>query len=66
MKALNRKDDMSDIKIKLTRSRIGTTPNQRKVLDALGLRKREQVKVHTDSPSVRGMIAKVVHLVEVK
>ena len=57
---------MSEIKIQLVKSRIGTTPAQRRVLDALGLRKREGVKTFKDTPSVRGMIAKVVHLVEVK
>ena len=57
---------MSEIKIQLVRSRICTTPAQRRVLDALGLRKREAVKMFKDSPAVRGMIAKVSHLVEVK
>lgn len=57
---------MSEIKIQLVRSRIGTTPAQRRVLDALGLRRREAVKTFQDSPAVRGMVAKVAHLVEVK
>jgi len=57
---------MSEIRIQLVRSRIGTTPAQRRVLDALGLRRREAVKTFKDTPAVRGMIAKVVHLVEVK
>ena len=35
---------MSEIKVKLIRSRIGTTPAQKKVLDAMGLVRREQVK----------------------
>lgn len=56
---------MSEIKVKLIRSRIGTTPAQRKVLDALGLTRREQVKTLKDNAAVRGMIAKVSHLVEV-
>lgn len=54
---------MSDITIKVVRSRIGCTPNQKKVLDALGLRRREMVKTFPDNPAVRGMIAKVSHLV---
>lgn len=57
---------MSEIKIQLVKSRIGTTPAQRRVLDALGLRRREAVKTFQDSPAVRGMVAKVAHLVEVK
>ena len=56
---------MSEIKVKLIRSRIGTTPAQKKVLDAMGLTRREQVKTLKDNAAVRGMIAKVSHLVEV-
>ena len=56
---------MSDIKVKLMRSRIGCTPAQRATLDALGLKRREMVKVHRDSPAIRGMINKVVHLVAI-
>lgn len=56
---------MSYIRVKLKRSRINCTPIQRKVLDALGLRRREMVKIFTDSASIQGMIIKVSHLVEV-
>lgn len=56
---------MSYIRVKLKRSRISCTPIQRKVLDALGLRRREMVKTFTDSASIQGMIIKVSHLVEV-
>ncbi|MFR4764291.1 MAG: 50S ribosomal protein L30, partial [Anaerococcus obesiensis] len=42
-----------------------TTPNQRKNVEALGLRKREQVVVKEDNAQIRGMITKVKHLVEV-
>ena len=56
---------MSQIKIKLVRSHIGCTPHQRKVLDSLGLRRREMVKSFEDNAAVRGMVAKVSHLVEV-
>ena len=56
---------MSQIKIKLVRSPIGCTPHQRKVQDSLGLRRREMVKSFEDNAAVRGMVAKVSHLVEV-
>ena len=56
---------MSQIKVKLVRSRIGCTSHQRKVLDSLGLRRREMVKSFEDNAAVRGMVAKVSHLVEV-
>ncbi len=56
---------MSEIKVKLIKSRIGTTPAQKKVLDAMGLRRREMVKSLKDNAATRGMIASVSHLVEV-
>ena len=56
---------MAKLQIKLVRSTIGTTPNQRKNVEALGLRKREQGGVKEDTPQMRGMIKKVSHLVEV-
>ena len=56
---------MAKLQIKLVRSAIGTTPNQRKNVEALGLTKREQVVVKEDNAQMRGMIAKVSHLVEV-
>ena len=56
---------MSEIKIKLVRSRIGIKPNQKKTLDALGLKRREMVKTFKDNAAVRGMINKVQHLIEV-
>lgn len=56
---------MSEITIKLIRSRIGTLPKQRQVLDALGLRKMHAKKTFKDNAAVRGMISKVQHMVEV-
>lgn len=56
---------MSKIQIKLVRSVIGTTPNQRKNVEALGLKKRESIVVKEDNAQIRGMINKVSHLVEV-
>lgn len=53
------------IKVKLIRSKIGCNPKQRLVLAALGLRKMHTVKEHKDNDAVRGMIAKVRHMVEV-
>ena len=55
---------MAKLQIKLVRSTIGTTPNQRKNVEALGLRKREKVVVKEDNAKLRGMIKKVQHLVE--
>ena len=56
---------MAEIKVKLVRSRIGSTPAQRKLLDSLGLKRREMVKTFKDPPAIRGIIAKVPHMVAV-
>ena len=56
---------MTEIKVKLIHSHIGCTPHQKKILAALGLRRREMVKTFQDNAAVRGMIARVSHLVEV-
>ena len=56
---------MAEIKVKLMRSRIGTTPAQRRLLDSLGLKRREMVKTFKDTPAIRGIIAKVPHMVAV-
>ena len=56
---------MSTIKIKQVRSRIRRPKNQKLTLDALGLKKLNQVEEHEDTPQIRGMVAKVSHLVEV-
>lgn len=56
---------MSTIKIKQVRSRIRRPKNQKRTLDALGLKKLNQVVEHEDTPQIRGMVAKVSHLVEV-
>ena len=48
---------MAEIKVKLVRSRIGSTPAQRKLLDSLGLKRREKVRGHhcqSFAPGSRG------------
>jgi large subunit ribosomal protein L30 len=54
------------IRITLRRSRIGSTPRQRDVLRGLGLGKVDSSVVRQDDPAIRGMVQKVVHLVEVE
>jgi large subunit ribosomal protein L30 len=56
---------MATIKIKQTKSRIGAPKDQKATLLALGLRKISQVVEVEDTPSNRGMIHKVHHLVTV-
>lgn len=57
---------MSDIKVTQIRSSIGTKPKHRGTLRALGLRKLGQSNVLPDRPEIRGMIARVPHLVKVE
>ncbi len=56
---------MAKIKVKQTRSRIGAPKDQKRTLDALGLTKMQRVVEHDDTPSIRGLINKVHHLVTV-
>ena len=57
---------MAKLQITLTKSVIGSKPNQRKVVEALGLRKMNQTVEQADNVAIRGMITKVAHLVTVK
>ena len=56
---------MATIKVKQVRSRIGAPIDQKRTLDALGLRKMNKVVKHEATPSILGMINKVKHLVAV-
>ena len=56
---------MATIKVKQIKSRIGAPIDQKSTLQAQGLRKISQVVEVEDTPSMRGMIRKVHHLVEV-
>jgi large subunit ribosomal protein L30 len=53
------------IKVKQIRSGIGCPREMRETLKALGLGKMHRVAVRTDTKEVRGMIAKIPHLVSV-
>ena len=54
------------LKITLKKSPIGQKPKTRATVRSLGLRKIRQTVEHADSADVRGMIARVRHLVEVE
>lgn len=56
---------MATIKVKQIKSKIGFPVDQKRMLQALGLRKISQVVEVEDTPSIRGMIRKVRHLVTV-
>ncbi len=56
---------MATIKVKQIRSRIHAPRNQKATLDTLGLKKMNQVVEIEDTPSNRGLVKTVHHLVEV-
>ncbi len=56
----------SQIRVTQIRSSIGTKPKQRGTLRALGLRRIGHSNVLPDRGEIRGMIARVPHLVEVE
>jgi large subunit ribosomal protein L30 len=53
------------VQIKLVRSLIGSSPRQRAVVAGLGLRRLNQTVERKDTREVRGMVAKVPHLVNI-
>jgi large subunit ribosomal protein L30 len=57
---------MAQLKVTQIRSSIGTKPKHRGTLRALGLRGVGQSNVLPDRPEIKGMIARVPHLVEVE
>ena len=54
------------LKITLKRGFGGKPEKQRKVAHALGLYRKEQVVLRVDTPEIRGMIAKIPHLLTVE
>jgi large subunit ribosomal protein L30 len=54
------------VKITQVRSAIGRQKRQKLTIRALGIRKMHQSVIHDDTPQIRGMIAKVRHLVNVE
>jgi len=53
------------LRIKLTRSLIGLSPSQEATVKSLGLRRMHHEVVQADTPTIRGMIAKASHVLEV-
>ena len=59
---------MSEKRLRITwvKSTIGAKQDQKETIRALGFHRRDQVIEHVDSPAMRGMIQKVIHLVKVE
>jgi len=54
------------LKIKWVRSFIGCPRSMRQTIRGLGFRRMQQVVERPDTPTTRGMIARVHHLVEIQ
>lgn len=54
------------LRVTLVKSPIGYTKDQKATVRALGLRRMNQIVEHNDSPAVRGMLNKVIHLIKVE
>ena len=59
-------EEVKKIKVTLVKSTIACTPNQKKVVAALGLKKIRSFRVHPANACIYGMIAKVSHMVTVE
>jgi large subunit ribosomal protein L30 len=53
------------LRIKLVRSMIGLSPRQEATVKALGLRRMRHEVIQEDTRTIRGMIAKASHVLEV-
>ncbi|MEY2462619.1 MAG: large subunit ribosomal protein [Acidimicrobiaceae bacterium] len=57
---------MAELTVTQTKSAIGSKPKQRGTLRALGLGRIGKTNTLPDRPEIRGMIAKVPHLIKVE
>ncbi len=57
---------MAQLKITWTKSDIGRPRSQRRIVQALGLRRLHHTVIHGDTPTIRGMVNKVQHLLLVE
>ncbi len=55
-----------NLKITLRKSPIGRLPKHKAVLKGLGLRRMHQTVIRPNRPEIRGMVKKVIHMVEVE
>jgi large subunit ribosomal protein L30 len=54
------------LRVTLVKSPIGYNKSQKATVRALGLRRMNQTVEHNDSPAVRGMLNKVIHLITIE
>jgi len=61
-----KKTEGKTVKVTLVRSPIGFPVPQKATVQALGLRRINQTVEHKDTPAMRGMLTKVIHLIRVE
>jgi large subunit ribosomal protein L30 len=61
-----KKSEKKTVRVTLVKSPIGYNEVQKRTVRALGLRRMHQTVEINDSPAVRGMITKVIHLLKVE
>lgn len=54
------------LRVTLVKSPIGYQKDQKATVRALGLRRMNQTVEHNDSPAVRGMLNKIIHLIKIE
>ncbi len=54
------------LRVTLVRSPIGYTKGQKATVKALGLRRMHQTIEHQDTPAVRGMLNKIIHMLKIE
>ncbi|MQF69994.1 50S ribosomal protein L30 [SAR202 cluster bacterium AD-804-J14_MRT_500m] len=57
---------MAFLRVTWKKSGIGRPRRQRRVIESLGLKRLNHSVVHRDTPSIRGMVHKVTHLLDVE
>ena len=57
---------MAKIRVTQVKSKIGRLQNQKRTLEALGLRKMNQTVEHEATPTIIGMVNKIKHLISVE
>ena len=57
---------MAEIKITWKKSCIGFPSKQERIIESLGLKRLHHSVIHQDSPTIMGMVNKVIHLVQVE
>ncbi len=62
----NKETSGKTLRVTLVRSPIGYTKDQKATAKALGLRRMHQTVEHKDTPALRGMLNKIIHMLKIE